>query len=54
MKDVSIDAVKMVREIRDKHADEFWKNQSAFLKKINKATERAGFHAKKRKQTRVA
>jgi|APLow6443716910_1056828.scaffolds.fasta_scaffold440405_1 hypothetical protein len=54
MKEFSIDAVKMVREIRDKQADEFWKNQVAFLKKINKGVEKTGFHATKRKRARVA
>ncbi len=36
-KDLTIDAVKMVREIRDKHYKEYLKNPKAYYERLKKS-----------------
>ena len=49
MKKKEFDAFRMVREIRDKQAEEFWRNPDLYLKKLKTAAEKLRLNLKKRK-----
>jgi hypothetical protein len=40
MKTETIHAVEMVRKIRDRHADLYWKDKAAYLKQMKEAVEK--------------
>ncbi len=54
MKKKQFDAIQMVRKIRDKQAEEFWKDPESYVKKLKAAADRLKLHVKKRKRARVS